>query len=185
MGYYTMNSGGVFERFFKRRSDIIKSFESGEISKRQFLEFNYELVRRTSIKPFLRIDNFEMGIYNYQYYNVLAKYFNMLAKEIKGTTRNQRQYRDYTVMGNNYYTEKDKAIFDILEFLDYEGVEAYYINMESRSLNGTLYEIVLLDYEEAIFHSKAQWLLDKLKEKGVFDNEKKNSLIDEYINNTY
>ena len=57
--------------------------------------------------------------------------------------------------------------------------------MESRNLKNKLYEIVLLDYKEAIFHSKALWLLDILREEGVFIEEKKMSLIDGYINEKY
>ncbi len=45
--------------------------------------------------------------------------------------------------------------------------------MESKFLEDKLYEIVLLDYKEAIFHSKSPWLLRILKEEGVFLEEKK------------
>jgi len=174
-----------FEEFLNRRSSLIFEFESGNINKRQFLEYNYDLVMRMNIKPFLRIDNFEMGMYNYQYYNVLAKYFTMLAKEVKETNRRQRYYRYYLNKGNNYYHEKDKAALNLLNYLKFEGVEAYYINLNSKRLDDNLYEIVLLDYKEAIFHSKSNWLLNILKEKGVFFKNKRTSLIDEYINEKY
>ncbi len=138
-----------------------------------------------NLRPFLRIDNYEMGMYNYQYYNVLAKYFTMLANDVKDTRKHQRYYNYYYNKGNNYYHEKDKAALDILEFLQYKGIEAYFINMESKSLNGKLFEIVLLDYKEAIFHSKSIPLLKKLKENGVFKEGQKTSIIDGYINETY
>ena len=64
-------------------------------------------------------------------------------------------------------------------------MEAYFIKVESKYLKDKLYEIVLLDYDEAIFHSKSLWLLNILKEKGVFIEGKKKSLIDEYINERY
>ncbi len=175
----------TFERFFNDRSSLIVQFEKGHITKKQFLEYNYNLVMKMNLKPFLRIDSYEMGMYNYQYYNVLAKYFNMLAKDIKNTRKHQRYYNYYINKGNNYYHEKDKAALNLLRYLDFKGVEAYYINVNSRSLDDKLFEIVLLDYREAIFHSKAIWLLDILKEKGVFAEEKKMSLIDEYINESY
>ncbi len=183
MGFYSRN--GVFENFFKRRSFLIKQLESGKLNKKQFLEENYNLVRRFNMRPFLRIDNYEMGMYNYQYYNVLAKYFKMMAKESKEYGRPIRYYREYLNKGNNYYAEKDKATLGILEFLNFQGVEAYYIDVESKGLRGSLYEIVLLDYEEAIFHSKCKNLLEVLKRKKVFKKEMKKSVIDDYINETY
>lgn len=184
LSIYTRNDG-IFEAFFKNRSSLIVQFREGEITKKQFLENNYDLVRKMNLRPFLRIDNYEMGMYNYQYYNVLAKYFTMLAKDIKNTRKHQRYYNYYLNKGNNYYNEKDKAALDLLEFLEFKGVEAYFIQMESRSLNGKLYEIVLLDYQEAIFHSKSTWLLGKLREEGVFQEGQKVSIIDGYINETY
>lgn len=174
-----------FERFFNSRSSLIVRFSEGDITKKEFLEYNYELVRRMNIKPFLRIDSYEMGMYNYQYYNVLAKYFNMLANDVKNTRRHQKYYNYYYNKGNNYYNEKDKATLDILEFLEFKDVEAYYINVNSLSLRDELYEIVLLNYDEAIFHSKSKRLLKILKDKKVFAYGLRDSIIDGYINETY
>lgn len=175
----------TFESFFQMRSTLICKFSEGEITKRQFLEYNYDLVKRTHIKPFLRIDSYEMGMYNYQYYNVLAKYYKMLANEVKNTKKHAKYYNYYLNKGNNYYHEKDKSTLKLLEFLDFKGVEAYFVNVNSRSLQDELYEIVLLNYEEAIFHSKALWLLEILNEKKVFHKGLKDSLIDGYINEKY
>lgn|SRR5690625_2879958 len=175
----------MFDDFFEQRSYLIFQFEGGEISKKEFLEQNYNLVRKTNIRPFLRIDSYEKGMFNYQYYNVLAKYHNMLAKETKNTRRHKRYYPYYLNKGNNYYHEKDKAALGLLKHLKFKGIEAYYIDVESRVLKDELYEIVLLDYKEAIFHSKSKWLLDILREEGVFIEGVKTSLIDEYINEKY
>lgn len=160
-------------------------FTNGDISKRQFLEYNFDLVRKTNLKPFLRVDSYEKGMFNYQYYNVLAKYYNMMAKEVENTKKHQRYYSYYFNKGNNYYHEKDRSTLSLLKFLEFQGVEAYYIEVESKFLRDKLYEIVLLDYKEAIFHSKAKWLLDELKEANVFIKDKKESLIDGYINEKY
>jgi len=175
----------IFENFFENRSSLILQYKNGDISKRDFLEYNFELVRKLNLKPFLKVDSFEKGMYNYHYYNVLAKYFTSIAKEIRNTKKHQKYYIYNLNKGNNYYHEKDKSALSLMKFLEYESVEAYYINCESKSLKGKLYEIVLLDYKEAIFHSKALWLLDILKEEGVFIEGRKNSLIDEYINAKY
>lgn len=174
-----------FEDFFKKRSKIIKSLENKEISKKEFLEDNYNLVRRSSIAPFLRIDAYEKGMYNYQYYNVLAKYYNMLAHEAKDFRKNKKHYNDYLNKSNNFYNEKDKSTLELLKYLNFKGVEAYYIEMESDRLRGELFEIALLNYDEAIFHSKAKWLLDILRENGVFIEKSRKSLIDHYINERY
>lgn len=176
---------GVFDKFFDERSSLIVQFSDGEITKRQFLEYNFDLVRKTNLKPFLRVDTYEKGMFNYQYYNVLAKYYNMLAKETRNTRKHRRYYNYYYNKGNNYYHEKDRAALSLLEFLEFKGVEAYYIEVNSKFLRDKLYEIVLLDYEEAIFHSKAKWLLDALRENNVFIEDKKESLIDGYINEPY
>ena len=175
----------IFERFFDNRSSLILQFGNGDLSKREFLEQNFDLVRKSNLKPFLRVDTYEKGMFNYQYYNVLAKYYTMLAKEIKNTRKHQKYYSYYLNKGNNYYHEKDKAALALLKFLEFKGVEAYFVKMESKFLRDKLYEIVLLDYKEAIFHSKALWLLEILREEKVFFEEKKVSLIDEYINETY
>ncbi len=184
MSFYNRD-GGIFDTFFKRRSYLIKELEDGKITKKQFLEHNYNLVRRANMRPFLRIDTYEMGMYNYQYYNVLAKYYKMLAKESKNSKRSSKNYKDYINKGNNYYNEKDKATLALLEFLGFENMEAYYIDMNSRSLNGELFEIVLLNYEEAIFHSKSKKILAILKDKEIFEDRIKKSKIDKYINETY
>lgn len=175
----------MFETFFDNRSSLIVQFKNGDISKREFLEYNFDFVKKMNVKPFLRVDSYEKGMYNYQYYNVLAKYYTMLAKEIKNTRKHQKYYVYYLNKGNNYYHEKDKAALSLLRFLEFKGVEAYFIKCNSRLLEDKLYEIVLVDYKEAIFHSKAIWLLDILKAENVFIEGKKISLIDEYINERY
>lgn len=175
----------MFDDFFDQRSYLIIQFENGDISKKEFLELNYDLVRKANIKPFLRIDTYEKGMFNYQYYNVLAKYYNMLAQETKNTRRHKRYYTYYLNKGKNYYHEKDRAALSLLRHLDFKGIKAYFIEVESKLLKDKLYEIVLLDYKEAIFHSKAEWLLDILREEGVFIEGIKTSLIDGYINERY
>ena len=88
-------------------------------------------------------------------------------------------------MGNNYYNEKDNATVQLLRFLEFKGVEAYFIDVKSKFLQNKLYEVVLLNYKEAIFHSKSYWLLQVLKEEGIFIDGMKTSLIDGYINERY
>ncbi len=176
---------GIFDKFFKHRDSLIIQYKNGDISKREFLEGNFEFVQKIRLKPFSKVDSFEKGIYNYQYYNVLAKYYNMLAADIKDDPNFARQYKSCRYKANYYYNEKDKATLQLLRFLEFENVEAYFIKVESIYLKDKLYEIVLKDYEYAIFHSKSKWLLKILREEGIFIEKKKTSLIDGYINEKY
>ncbi len=175
----------MFQTFFDNRSSLIIQYANGDISKREFLEYNFDIVQNMNLKPFSKIDSYEKGMYNYQYYNVLAKYYNMLAKEARRYRDYREDYTYYKNMGRQYYGEKDKATLELLSYLKFSNVEAYFIQVESKYLQDKLYEIVLLDYKEAIFHSKSHWLLEILKEEGVFIEGMKRSLIDEYINERY
>lgn len=180
-----IRSEDVFADFFDKRSSLIVQYQDGELSKKEFLVNNYNFVRAMRMKPFLKIDSYEKGMYNYQYYNVLAKYYKMLAKEVRGTKRHNRHYNYYKNKSNNYYNEKDKAALDILKFIKFKNVEAYFVKANSTFLKNKLYEIVLLDYKEAIFHSLSLWLLEELRKAGIFQETEKTSLIDGYINTEY
>lgn len=172
-------------KHFENRSSLIIQYSNGDITKKEFLEYNFDFVQEMNVKPFSRIDSFEKGMYNYQYYNVLAKYYTMLAKDIRRDGKHSKYYTYYKNMGNEYYHQKDRATLQLLRFLEFKNVEAYFIQVESKFLQGKLYEIVLLDYKEAIFHSKSYWLLEILKKEGVFIEGKKKSLIEDYINERY
>ncbi|MCR2045059.1 hypothetical protein NSA23_13200 [Anaerosalibacter massiliensis] len=176
---------GLFDNFFDHRNSLIIQYKNGDISKREFLEGNFDFVEQMNVKPFSQIDSYEKGMYNYQYYNVLAKYYTMLAKDMKREGQSDKYYTYYLNEGNYYYREKDRATLQLLRFLDFKNIEAYFIKVESKFLKDKLYEIVLKDYEYAIFHSKSKWLLEILRKEGIFIEGKKVSLIDEYINETY
>lgn len=176
---------GLFDTFFDHRNSLIIQYKNGDISKREFLEGNFDFVQEMHVKPFSKVDSYEKGMYNYQYYNVLAKYYTMLAKDLKREGKPEKYYIYYLNQGNYYYHEKDRATLQLLRFLNFENVEAYFIKVESKFLKDKLYEIVLMNYQYAIFHSKSKWLLDILKKEGVFVEGTKVSLIDEYINEKY
>lgn len=176
---------GLFEEFFENRSFLIMQYANGDITKREFLEGNFDYVQGMDVKPFSEIDSFEKGMYNYQYYNVLAKYYTMLSKDIRNNGKHMKYYTYYKSMGNDFYHKKDRSILQLLGYLEYENVDAYFIKVESKFLRDRLYEIVLLDYKEAIFHSISYWLLDILRKEGVFTEGKKRSLIEYYINEKY
>ncbi len=184
MGAYDLviEDNKICDVFLKTRNQIIDSYTDGEMSKKEFIIKNFEFLKELNIKPFKIIDSYEKGMYNYQYYNILAKYYNMKVLEEMDKRKEDYFHRD---MRNNYYNEKDKVTMDILKLLNFQDIEAYFIEMESDGLDDQIFEIVLLNYEKAVFHSKSFWLLKKLKEKNVFIREKKKSIINEYINERY
>ena len=175
----------IFERFFENRSFLIQLYNNKDITKREFLEMNFDFIRRTQLKPFTKIDSFEKGMYNYQYFNSMAKYYKMLAKELRDSRHFKKYQNDYLNKSNHYYHVKDLASLKLMQHLDFNGVVAYFIETKSEGLKDKLYEIVLQNHKEAIFHSKSNWLFEKLKEEGVFLEEKQNSLIADYINEKY
>lgn len=171
--------------FFENRDRLIVSHMNGEIDKKSFLELNYKYMIDNKIKPFTTIDSFEKGIYNYQFYNVMAKYYRMIVQEIKESGKSINFYSKYLDDVKYYYDEKDKTTFRLLRFLKYKNVEAYFISMESSTLEGKLYEIVLKDYEFAVLHSQSEWILGALKKENVFLSHIKKSVIDYYVNQKY
>lgn len=177
--------GGMFEKFFKHRDSLIENYKDGYISKREFLEANFSSIQKSGIQPFKIVDSYEKGMYNYQYYNVLAKYYNTLSKEIEDGDDFFEKYNDYTDKANFYYGEKDKSTLQLLKCLKFKGVEGYFVKAESKFLNNKLYEIVLKNYEYSILHSKNTGILRVLREENVFIETKKKSLIDGYINEKY
>ncbi|EFI42328.1 DUF6648 family protein [Peptoniphilus sp. oral taxon 386] len=176
---------GLFEKFFEHRSFLIMQYTNGDITKREFLQYNYDYFLSINAKPFLKLDSYEKGMYNYQYYNGMAKYYRMLANEVRNTKKHAKYYNYYLNMGNKYYHEKDECVLSILKIQNFENINSYYIKCNSNSLKNNLYEIVLEDKKEAIFHSKAKWLLDVLRENEVFHDDVRISLIENYINEKY
>ena len=92
--------------------------------------------------------------------------------------------RDYMEKSNYYYSKKDKATLTALRMLDFQGVEAYFIKIRSKFLKGKLFEIVIPE-EGIILHSTSTLILKCLREEGVFREESRKSIIDDYVNRRY
>ena len=174
-----------FDGFFNNRDFLIIQYKNGEIPKREYLQQNFEYIQKMKVKPFSRVDSFEKGMYNYQYYNMLAKYYYMLGIDIKKQNKSLCYYKSYLDKADYYYDAKDQSTLKLLKHLEYKNIEAYYIEVNSKRLQNKLYEIVLKDYEFAIFHSKSVWLLNVLRKEGIFSEDVRKSLIDYYINEKY
>ena len=176
---------GVFEDFFEHRSFLIMQYTNGNLTKREFLQKNFDYFALRNARPYIKVDSYEKGMYNYQYYNVMAKYYRALSKDVRNTKKHSKYYNYYLNLTNKYYHLKDKSVLSILKIQDFRNTKAYFIKCQSKTLRNELYEIVLEDKKEAIFHSKAQWLLKVLQEENIFDEGMKTSIIDHYINEKY
>ncbi len=175
----------IFDKFFNHRDSLIMQYKNGDITKREYISLNVDFIHQMNIKPFTKIDSFEKGMYNYQYYNMLAKYYYMEAQNMNKYEEHRKYVKSFLDEGYFYYKQKDKSTLKLLKYLKFKDMEAYYIKVKSESLQGKLYEINLKNYEKAILHSKSFRLRDILKEEGIFIEGLKKSLIDDYVNVKY
>ena len=61
------------QKYFKYRQSLIDQYLKGDMTKREYLRENFDAVMSHDFGPFKNIDTVEKGLYNYQYYNALAK----------------------------------------------------------------------------------------------------------------
>lgn len=171
-----------FEQFLRNRQKLIDHYVKGDLSKEEFIEENYRCIISLDIKPFQKIDNVKKAIYNYQYYNVIAKYYQKRAHD---TSKRHASREDFLEQANYYYSKKDQVTEKLLKILDFKGVEAYFVKVKSPNLKKKLFEIVLTDYDNIILHSTSEIIRNQLIYENVFQNEEKQSVIDNYINQKY
>ena len=176
----------TFDKFFSNRNALIYLFKKGDISKKEFIEEQHAFIVRLGLKPFVhRIDSFEKGIYNYQYYNVMAKYAHMKSKESKIVEKHPDVAERYKNKTAYYYRKKDETVLKLLRFIDYQNVEAYFIKVKSVALKDRLFEIVLKDYDNTILHSINNGVREELKRENVFSEIPQKSIIEKYVNERY
>ena len=165
------------QQYFNYRQALIDQYVKGDMTKREYLDRNLDAVLSLNIKPFRNVDTLDKALFNYQYYNAMAKDCKMCA------------YGDYEYSFaekmDHYYYQKDKATMRALQLIDYAGVSSYYISVRSKELKNKLFEIVLLDHNNMILHSTNEAIKNRLIEEGVFERCTKKSLIDYYINHKY
>jgi DNA-binding protein Fis len=109
----------------------------------------------------------------------------MKSKDRRLIEKHPHVARKYGRKAGYYYNQKDWSTLKLLEHLDFQNVEAYFIKVNSKALKDKLYEIVLKDFESVILHSKSEYMLKRLREEGVFVEGVRRSLIDSYINQKY
>lgn len=169
------------EKYFRYRQGLIDQYVKGDMTKREYLEANYDAVIGSGIGPFKRIDSVQKGLFNYQYYNALAKHMKQRSTEAYLEWELKKEYQEKS---NYYYRKKDTATAWVLRLLEYKNMTAYFVKVRSKALRGKLFEIILQDYQ-MILHSTNPALLETLREEEVFVPEHRESLNDGYINQRY
>lgn len=168
------------ERYFVYRQSLIDQYTKGDLTKKEYLNRNLEAVLALKDEPFKRVDSVEKGLFNYQFFNALAKDASMEAKRYAS----KEFCYIYNEQINYYYDRKDGATMKILELLNFSGVKSYFIKVKSRDLKNKLFEIVL-EESGMILHSTSEAVLNRLRSENCFSEEVKKSLIDSYINHKY
>jgi len=189
-----------FDRFLQHRQSLLFQYKMGDLTKNEFIEENFYTIESLGIEPFKNVDNTKKALYNYQYYNVLAKFYYRQAKDFPPGSKQRKIYLEKS---NDYYHEKDKVTLTLLQLLDYNHVDAYFVKVKSKKLQNKLFEILIkdpdvlleintlslsyggMDPDDLILHSKNPIILKRLRDEGVFRDEKKKSLTDSYINQKY
>lgn len=169
--------------FISFRNKLIDQLDQGKINKFDFIRKNYEYISEYEVNPYGDIESVSAGAFAYQYFNSKAKYYLSKAFEIE--LKDPDKAYELRNIGFDNYEYKNNIIKKVLELIDYKNVEAFYIEMNSKALEGELFEIVLLDYEKMIFHTKDQLILNRLKKNNCFCEKIKESVIAEYINEKY
>lgn len=168
--------------FIKLRSKYIDLLDKGKLSKIEFNEKNNKLFVELDLKPFSKIDTFEKALFNYNYYNTKAKIALFNCNRYK-EQKKERKYRRELNLKLNCYDEKDKASMALIKLEAPADIEAYYINLHSKNLATSIFEINFLNRDKVILHSKSETIKNLLIELGVFKKEPMDSLIDSYVNN--
>ncbi len=172
----------ALQKYFNYRQALIDQYIKGDMTKREYLNKNFDAVLALNIEPFRNVDTVDKGLFNYQYYNAMAKDARMEANRYASSDREYNRF--YNSESDHYYHMKDKATMRVLQLLDYQNVHAYFIKVRSRELKNKLFEIVLED-NNMILHSTSEVILNKLRDENCFSEGVCHSKIDSYINHRY
>lgn len=167
------------ESVCEKRLELIRALECGNLSKELFIEANYELIKDLKSTDY-GVSTVHEGIVKYHYFNTMAKK-TMLEADIY-EYRNPYEYRKLRESAYDFYLKKEKITLGLLETVNYQAVDAYFIQLRSQNLSGQIFEIVFKDLEKVILHSKDKKILHKLKTNGCFDETLRPSAIDDYVN---
>ena len=82
------------QKYFRYRQSLIDQYKKGDMTKREYLQMNYDAVINNGINPFKNIDTVEKALYNYQYYNALAKQMKSISTESDMDYEIKKDYRE-------------------------------------------------------------------------------------------
>lgn len=174
----------VLERFIAGRDRLIDCLEVGELDKSAYLEAQYQALMELGVSPRRGgLDSIEEGLFNYQYYNVLAKRERIQSKDEE--FRNPEASRKHRNQADRHYALKDRETVKIMELLNYQHVQSYFIETPARFLTGKLIEIIVDTYDRAVFHTADEGIINRLVRAGVFSEGIRPSIIQSYIESDY
>lgn len=176
--------GNYLWEFFRHRAETIEALSKGEITKKAYIAENCRFLQQLH-DPFSPMTTVAEAMYNYQYFNMMAKGYLMDADDCDKEERFARHKQSFLDSAHQCYKDKDRATMRLLEIHGPRSVKAYYVETESEKLRGKLFEIVIEDLEDAIYHSKNYKIKDWLQREGVFASGLHPSILEAYINEKY
>jgi hypothetical protein len=174
----------VLVEFREFRDRTIDDLLAKKVEKNEFIKNNLDFFNNLGYVPKEgKLHSMEEGIFNYQYYNTMAKEANMIARELK--YKDPFKAKDLRDKALRYYKKKDRETVKMLNFINFKGVRAYYIKTQSVSLRNTIYEIIVDGYDRVVFHSTDEKIKQSLIMNKVFLLKQQKSIIDDYVNTLY
>lgn len=167
----TINYTDKLEIFFNEKNKLLWLFNENYVNKQYLIKNTYDLILFFNIKPKENTNNIQEMLYNYQYYNSIIKY----------QTMNNNLNQEET---DELYELKDSSILSIINYLPKEEIQSYYINVDSKRLYFSLYEIYLTKYN-IVLHSVNSDIKNVLSKKGCFTLDILSSKAHRYVNSTY
>jgi len=175
----------LFKEFAVMRDSLIYQYKKGDLSKKEYIHESHNMLLNLDASPFKNVDSFDKAVFNYHYYNTMAKFMGMKASELNKKQKHQDLYRQVIKRKDEYYYQKDAMSWKAVSIIGFIGVEAYNIKVTSTFLKNDLFEIIFRDYPSVVFHSRSKWLKEKLEEEKIFEDRVKRSIIETYVNEKY
>ncbi len=172
-----------FAAHAKRRLQLIEQLESGQLDKVQFIELNTQLYNDYIIELPSTISSLEEGLFYYQYYNTMAKYYQIKYKYL--LDENIFDAIEMRNQSSAYYRDKENITKLIISREYNEPITAYYVDVNSQRLKNKLVEIIFLERDKVILHTLDKQVIKILKRKKYFKYNKLKSRIEMYINQPY
>lgn len=162
-----------------KRLNLIDQLEIGVLTKETFILENFKMLASYGDVS-LTIQSVDEGILKYHYFNTQAKMKMLEADELE--FRAPDKHFKLKEQAYDWYLKKDKITLQLVELVNYEAISAYFIHMNSRGLEGQIYEIDFYNHDRVILHSKDRKILHKLKTAGCFIEERMDSKVKSYVN---